>query len=59
MFSLREDSNFVKLKCLNKSHEVYHGSSCLTYIGSGPSGFYIYDDCNINTKSISNLGFDG
>ena len=24
VFSLREDSNFVKLKCLDKSYEVVH-----------------------------------
>ena len=24
VFSLGDDSNFVKLKCLNKTNEVYH-----------------------------------
>ena len=33
VFSLRDDFNFVKLKCLYKSKEVYHHSDCLTLIG--------------------------
>ena len=33
VFSLRDDFNFVKLNCLNKTYEVYHGSCYLTYIG--------------------------
>jgi hypothetical protein len=59
VFSLRDDFNFVKLKCLNRSNEVYHYTSWLTVIGYGPSGFGIADDCNINTNSSSNLGWEG
>ena len=31
----------------------------MTIIGGYASGFYIENDCNINTKSHSYLGFDG
>ena len=59
VFSLRDDFNFVKLKCLNKNNEVYHNASYLTMIGYSASGFDIYNDCNINTSSCSNLGYNG
>ena len=42
IFSLRDDFNFVKLKCLNKSSEVYHYKDSLTCFGSFSSGFSIY-----------------
>ena len=58
-FSLRDDFNFVKLKCLNKSNEVFHDRRFLTYIGYLASGFFIYNDCNINTDISSNLGWEG
>ena len=29
IFSLRDDSNFVKLKCLNKKSEVFHEKNTL------------------------------
>ena len=58
VFSLRDDFNFVKLKCQDKIYEVYHGGY-LTYIGYYASGFAIYDDCNINVSSFSNLGRNG
>ena len=48
VFSLRDDFNFIKLKCLNNSKEVYHYASYLTVIGYNASGFSICDDCNIN-----------
>jgi hypothetical protein len=53
VFSIRDDFNFVKLKCLNKTNEVYHNASYLTMIGYNASGFHIYNDCNINTNSYS------
>ena len=56
VFSLRDDFNFVKLKCLNNIDEVYHNSNFLTMIGAGASGFYILNECNINTDSHSYLG---
>ena len=56
VFSLRDDFNFVKLKCLKKSDEVFHDSNFLTVIGDWASGFSIRYDCNINTHSNSNLG---
>ena len=58
VFSLRDDLNFVKLKCLEKSDEVYHHRDILTSIGYMESGFTIYDDCNINERSISILGYE-
>ena len=59
VFSLRDDLNFVKLKCLNKRDEVFHLSGKLTCIGYSASGFYIYDDCNIIADSHSCLGYNG
>ena len=59
VFSLRDDFNFVKLKWLNKYYEALHYANYLTSIGYCASGFHIYDDCNINTSSCSNLGRDG
>ena len=41
VFSLRDDLNLVKLKCLNKSNEVYHEANHLTMIGYSASGFFI------------------
>ena len=58
IFSLRDDFNFVQLKCLDKSKEVHHNKDYLTSLGGG-GGFYIWDKCNINTKSWSNLGHCG
>ena len=58
-FSLRDDFNFVKFKCLNKSNEVLHHSNYLTCIGYGANVFYIYDDCNIIADSHSCLGYNG
>ncbi len=33
IFSLRDDFNFVQLKCLDKSKEVYHNKDWLTSLG--------------------------
>ena len=51
IFSLREDSNFVKLKCLDNTGEVYHHEEYLTAIGYDYSGFWLTSDCNMNTNS--------
>ena len=59
VFSLRDDFNFAKFKCLNKKDEVHHRADLMIYIGHIASGFYIADDCNINTKSCSNFGYNG
>ena len=59
VFSLRDDFNFVKLKCLKNLYEVCHDANSLTMIGYSAGGFFIADDCNINTKSHSNLGRNG
>ena len=56
VFTLRDDFNFVKLKCLNKTQEVFHDASFLTVIGYQASGFAIYEDCNIKKNSQTNLG---
>ncbi len=58
VFSLRDDFNFVKLRCLKKEFEVYHLASCLIYIGNSASGFVIYNDCNTNSDSNSYLGYN-
>ena len=36
-----------------------HNKNWLTCFGGGASGFWIYNDCNINKKSNSDLGYDG
>ena len=46
VFSLRDNFNFVKLKCLNKSNEVFHRNDYLTAIGYDGSGFWIEEYCN-------------
>ena len=51
VFSLRDDFNFVKLKCLNKDREVYHNAGYLCYFGYVASGFHIVNNCNINANS--------
>ena len=56
IFSLRDDFNFVKLKCLNNKYEIFNCGGYLTAIGSGANVFYIIHDCNINTTSYSNFG---
>ena len=33
VFSLRDDSNFVKLKCLKKEYEVFHNKKTLCSFG--------------------------
>ena len=55
LFSLRDDFNFVKLRCLNKDKEVCHHPYILGSFGGG-CGFTLFDDCNININSLSNLG---
>ena len=37
---------------------MYHKKDYLTCIGSGASGFFLADDCNINTKSRSYLEWE-
>ena len=53
VFSLRDDFNFVKLRCLKKENEVYHGADRLCHFGSGASGFWINNDCNIKSNCSS------
>ena len=52
VFSLIDDFNFVKLRCLKKEMEVYHHTGYLCVFGESSSGFHIADDCNI-TNSYS------
>ena len=54
---MREDFNFVKLKCLNKTKEVYHCSSNLCSFGYN-YGFRVYDDNN-TSYNCYNLGDGG
>jgi hypothetical protein len=55
IFSLRDDFNFVKLKCLNKMSEVCHDGDFLTAIGDSGSGFWIIEE-NLNPSGFSFLG---
>ena len=59
VFSLRDDLNFIKLKCLKTQIEVYHHPKYLSKIGFAESGFYIKDNCNIKANSSSDLGYNG
>ena len=52
---MRDNSNFVKLKCLNKIYEVYHYKDELCLFGYDGKVFYIKDNCNTN-NSFSSLG---
>ena len=56
IFSLREDFNFVKLRCLKKEMEVQHNENFLCVFGNDDNGFKIANECNINTDSSSDLG---
>ena len=58
VFSLRDDFNFVKLKCMEIGSEVYHNKDYLTSIGNR-EGFCIVDECNIHEWNCSRLGNDG
>ena len=44
VFSLRDDFNFVKLRCLNKIDEFYHHPDYMCFIGYFARGFYIDND---------------
>jgi hypothetical protein len=55
IFSLRDDENFVKLKSLKKEIEVYHDPCFMSDFGKG-QGFWICDDCNVESESYSNIG---
>ena len=48
IFSVRDDQNIVKLKCLKKEKEVYHKQQFLSSFG-GTCGFRLYSDCNKNS----------
>ena len=54
---MRDDSNFVKLKCLQKELEVYHHKDRLGSFGYYGRVFCIKNNCNTNYDSNSFLGF--
>ncbi len=54
---MREDSNFVKLKSLNKTNEVYHHSSYLCSFGNS-YGFRVHDNnTSTNESCLGNNGY--
>ena len=56
MFKQTTTNQFQKLKCVkNKEFEVYHDSNYLSTFGGGHD-LLIYNDCNVNSSSHSNLG---
>ena len=59
IFSLRDDINFVKLKCLDKKKEVFHRADYFTCIGYKSNGFHIANFCDKNQRSSSYLGKNG
>ena len=54
---MRDDSNFVKLKCLIKEKEVFHNKDYLCLFGNSGNVFRIANNCNKNKNSFSNLGY--
>ena len=58
VFSLRDDFNFVKLKCLDKEYEIYHDKVNLACIGNMQSGFWIENNFT-NRSGRSYLGLFG
>ena len=55
IFSLREDLNFVKLKCINKEKEVYHDIKFMFSFGEC-GNLTVLNDCNIKNSNHSRLG---
>ncbi len=53
LFTLRDDMNFIKLRCTHKKCEVIHKEFKLCCFGSD---LFILSDCNINYNSQSELG---
>ena len=56
LFSLREDGNFIKLKCLKKESEFIYNKDWIACFGETNGGFKIGNDCNIQITSSSDLG---
>ena len=56
LFSLRENSNFVKLNCMNKEKEVKHISNCLCHFGGDGKGFRLWKGCDVAKEGFSALG---
>ncbi len=50
LFTLRDDMNFITLRCTNKKIEVYHYIERLCCFGPD---LFIKDNCNINYHSGS------
>ena len=46
IYSLRDDSNFVKLRCLDIDYELVHRPDCICDFGNA-DGFLISNNCNI------------
>ena len=55
---MRNDFNFVKLRCLNKNEKVNHNSDYLCDFRD-TCGLTLINDCNLNSISYSNLGAYG
>ena len=55
MFKYTQSNQFHKLKCIQKENEVRHLSDYLSIFGGG-CDLFIFNDCNVNTSSGSNLG---
>ena len=55
LFKYTNTNQFHKLKCKDKSYEAYHNPSYLSTFGAGHD-LIIYNDCNVNSSSYSNLG---
>ena len=51
---MKDEKDFIKLRCTVKQCEVYHNKYRLCCFGND---LWIKDDCNINYESYSSLGY--
>ena len=54
IFALKDDKELIKLRCKKKNEEIIICDDLLSSFGDWD--LWIYDDCNINYYSRSNLG---
>ena len=53
---MKDEKEFIKLRCTNIHREVYHHKDYLCCFGG--SDLNIYSDCNLNYKSYSRFRSD-
>lgn len=58
LFSLTNQNVFTKQRSKHQTKEVRHNKSYILWFGKGLSDLYISNDCNVNSESSSNLGYN-